>query len=58
MSYWVFLRLIHYISCDENKKSHPVDNSSCFGWSILKVVRTHFAACGGEDLAKKSESKS
>ena len=27
-------------------------------WSILKVVRTHFAACGGEGLAKNSESKS
>ncbi len=23
-------------------------------WSILKVVRTHFAACGGEGLAKNS----
>ena len=27
-------------------------------WSILKVVRTHFAACGGENLAKNSELKS
>ena len=27
-------------------------------WSILKVVRTHFAACGGEGLAKNSEPKS
>jgi len=27
-------------------------------WSILKIVRTHFAAAGGEDLAKNSEPKS
>jgi len=27
-------------------------------WSILKVVRTHFAACGGVSLAKNSEPKS
>ena len=27
-------------------------------WSILKVVRTHFAACGGEGFAKNSEPKS
>ena len=27
-------------------------------WSILKVVRTHFAATGGEGLAKNSEPKS
>ncbi len=26
-------------------------------WSILKVVRTHFAAKGGGDLAKNSEPK-
>ncbi len=26
-------------------------------WSILKIVRTHFAACGGEGLAKNSEPK-
>jgi len=26
-------------------------------WAILKVVRTHFAACGGENLAKNSEPK-
>jgi len=36
-----------------------------FGWliylfwcSILKIVRMHFAACGGENLAKNSEPKS
>ncbi len=23
-------------------------------WTILKIVRTHFAACGGEGLAKNS----
>ena len=27
-------------------------------WSILKIVRTHFAACGGEGLVKNSEPKS
>ena len=26
-------------------------------WAILKVVRTHFAAAGGEELAKNSEPK-
>jgi len=26
-------------------------------WTILKVVRTHFAACGGVSLAKNSEPK-
>ncbi len=26
-------------------------------WSILKIVRTHFAACGGKGLAKNSEPK-
>ena len=29
-----------------------------FWWTILEIVRTHFAACGGEDLAKNSEPKS
>ena len=29
-----------------------------FWWAILEVVRTHFAACGGEGLAKNSEPKS
>jgi len=23
-------------------------------WTILKIVRMHFAACGGENLAKNS----
>ncbi|MEK7614710.1 MAG: hypothetical protein AAB428_03535, partial [Patescibacteria group bacterium] len=27
-------------------------------WSILKIVRTHFAAADGERLAKNSEPKS
>ena len=27
-------------------------------WTILKIVRTHFAAAGGENLAKNSEPKS
>jgi len=34
-----------------------IDNARArfpFPWSILKVVRTHFAAAGGEDLAKNS----
>ena len=26
-------------------------------WAILKIVRTHFAVCGGEGLAKNSEPK-
>ena len=36
----------------------PVMTGLLFWWSILKIVRTHFAACGGEGLAKNSESKS
>ena len=36
------------------ERSEAASNGLRFSkmWTILKIVRTHFAACGGEGLAK------
>ena len=54
----IFSPRIPYDLVAERSEANPVDLTFPLWWTILKIVRTHFAACGGGGLAKNSEPKS
>ena len=51
---FVFTSKIEYKLAAERSEANPSCLQFPVWWSILKIVRTHFAACGGEGLAKNS----
>ena len=54
----IFSPRIPYDLVAERGEANPDLLTFPFWWSILEIVRTHFAACGGEGLAKNSKPKS